>query len=177
MPPDSCQGYASSNPAIPNVSNSGQSLLCELRTASFPVTSSPSVVLSSTVRHGNSRSFWGMYAKSSGCPTACFAIDEDVAGRRHVEPGDELEHGALAAPARSDDADELAAPGVQVDGLQDREATLLGGETLRHLHELERVGGPVRRRMSCGDSLIGAGPPLRSYENVPLQRLRSNVSV
>lgn len=59
MPPLSCEGYAFWKPSSPKSANSAsaRARASFLRT---PCASRPSAVLSSTVRHGNNRSFCGM---------------------------------------------------------------------------------------------------------------------
>ena len=40
---------------------------------------------------------------------------QDLAFKRHLEPGDRIEHGRLAAPGRPDDADEFTMRHVERD--------------------------------------------------------------
>ena len=69
---------------------------CRRRPASSAARRSPA-----TVSHGNSAASWNI--------SAVRPVDVDRAGRRRVEPGDEVEDRRLAAAGRTDEAHELAA--------------------------------------------------------------------
>ena len=63
---------------------------------------SGSSTLSRAVSHGNSAASWNSSVVRS-------IADVDVTGARRVEPGDDVEQGALPAAGRAEQADELAA--------------------------------------------------------------------
>ena len=67
-----------------------------------------------------------------------FALREQRAGARKVEPRDQPQQGRLAAPARPQEGDELAAPNLQADPVEYRKRLPLQVETMAHLSDRER---------------------------------------
>ena len=69
---------------------------------------------------GNSFTFWNVRAMPSfvtwfgSRPTIDVAAEPDVAGIGRVQPGDHVEHRALARAVRADHRDDLALVDVQV---------------------------------------------------------------
>ena len=58
------------------------------------------------------------------------AVDEDVPGHRVIEPDHVLQQRALAAARAAEDHEDLAAPDLEVDVLQNGHALVAGGEVL-----------------------------------------------
>src|SRR5580704_2699607 len=74
------------------------------------------------------------------------AVDQDLAGGRGLESGEDLEQRALAATARADHGDELAGLGAQIDAVECEERLdTFAGEGLGEAANLQQRTGASRR--------------------------------
>ena len=118
--------------------------------------------LPATVSHGNSADSWNISAGA--------ALDVDGAGGRLVEPGDQVEQGALAAARRADEADELAGPTLTSRCRSSAgTASLTAAVDLRHVAQRERPA-------EASGGAAATSRPARSSRAVALVSVESRPS-
>ncbi len=91
-------------------------------------------------------------------------VDENPAGRRAVDPGDDIERSRLAAAVRSDQRVHGAAPDAKIDGIYGLEAAELFGEALHFKNHLAAIG-----RRGKGQR-TGGGDGARAPFDAPCQK-------
>ena len=114
MPPESSWGRLVAKPSRRTSSSSslGPGLAGGLADARGGA--GPARRCGSTLSQGNSAASWNIRVASPAGPF-------DPAGRRPVQPGDQVEQGALATAGRPDEADELARGHLERDPIEGRD--------------------------------------------------------
>ena len=172
MPPESCHGHDRVNSPSPNRSSSG-SARARASPRATPASSSPIVTLSIVLRHGSRPSRCGMNAQAPRRSAQRAVVDQHLAARRLLEPGEDLEERALAAAARPDHGDELARLGDEIDAVEREHRRLArSGELLPQAANLEPRALLVVRRHQRD---VGLGrPPPRHRESLEQRRRCAN---
>ena len=134
---------ARSKPARPKRSKSCPACAPRLRRGATPRLRSASAALSIAESQGSSRSRWGMKAQRARRPAALAgAADLDLAARRLLQAGDQLEQGRLAAARGPDQAEHAVRRELEVEPLDRRAARRRSGRG--------RGSRPRRRRARAG---------------------------
>ena len=125
--------------------------------------------MASAVIQGISAWPWKITARSSDGPVDRLAIDDDRAGIRRVEPGQDVQHRGLAAAGMPDQADEFAAVHAEPEIAEDD----MAGIGARHA--LDRDIGVGH---SCQATTFATAPSARSSSRptTPISRMAMTMS-
>ena len=99
-------------------------------------------------RQGRSRGSWNTKPTAGSGPTTGRPSTSTIPAVRGQQPADDPQQGALAAPVRADDRDDLAPADLEVEAVEGDEALAVGVANVRRTPDRRIAGevtGPTRR--------------------------------